>query len=593
MDGDKIFVGKIGLVQVWHKRLSEDVQGDVREWVIAGVFEYEELVTAVAAASVQEEIKPWLKSLLDSLPAPAAVWCWEGEVVWCGAKGASMWLVRDGVHARLGEENTKASGTVVSGWVKSRDDYLILWGEVADLHLLSTREQFMAILEARAMDNSVAGVMIRSLGQEVVAGSEAMSGAAVGEVDLIEEPGESGVDLGEDVRLSWWRAGIAKIVKWLPRRDAVVEWHDARRERMDSRLGRIIMQGLAGVVLVGLLLVGIMGSVRMRESLMQSEVDALVAQIQGKIDEGTQIGSLNPTRSKAVFDEAVNLLTKLEEQAAAVEVVSQLRRQIASSLGEATGEYMSEPVVWQTLSLIRDGIVASSWSYDGEKLWIVDGAGGRLISISVANKASEVVLGSDDMSGIVRVSREAGGEMWLAGTRVVRRNNGGGQEVGWNGSEWGILIDWDGFGGNGYGASEKGIWRFRSEEGSLSVGQWLTDEALSRFLPPSGIAVDGAIWVVNGGEVSKYISGRRDTFTITNLSEPVLSLRDVYTDANSENLYLLDSGTLRVVAVNKETGAYAKQYKSESLGDVLGIVVDESQGKMWWLTAQIIYEVRL
>jgi len=352
--------------------------------------------------------------------ARVVVCCWDRGVLWCGGKGASVGGVRDGVHAKLGHEITKVSTDVVSGWARSGDDYLGLWGDVADLHLLSTQEQFLAIVESRAVSDAIAGVMIRRLGE---AKEEVLS---VGKsVEEIEGESDEEVEIEREKTLGWgWRV-LKKLASLLPRRDEVLVWHDERRGEMESKIGKLVIRGLAGVLVLGLIGVGAKGAFESRASLRQADLDAIVSQIRSKIDEGVGLGEINPTRSKAVFDEARMLLAKLEAQKGAEEIVSSLGRQIESSLGHATGEYKTEPVVWQTLALIRDGISASNWYYDGEKLWVVDGAGLRLITVDVNSKAPEVVLGAEDMAGVGYVAVSENKDIWLGGTKVVVKDSKG------------------------------------------------------------------------------------------------------------------------------------------------------------------------
>ncbi len=587
MDKENLFVGKIGNVGVWHKRMSED-ENDLREWVIAGAFGYDELIEALAVVVDESDIKIWIKELMGALVAPVVVWCLDGDVVWCGSKGASVWVVREGVHAKLGHEITKVSTDVISGWARRGDDYLGLWGDVADLHLLSTQEQFMAIVESRAVIDAIAGVMIRRLSE---LGCETLldTGKSVEEFEEDEE-----IEVEKEKTLGWGWRGLKKFVSVLPRRDDVLAWHDERRDKMESKIGKLMMRGLAGVLVIVLIMVGTKGAFDSRASLRQADLDAIVTQIRSKIDEGVGLGTINPTRSKAVFDEAVVLLGKLEAQKGAEDLVSGLRRQIESSLGQATGEYKTEPVVWQTLALIRDGIEASDWYYDGEKLWLVDRVGQRLIAINGNTKAYEVVLGADDMVGIGQVAVSENEDVWLVGNKVIVKDiKGDKKELVWDSGENGSLVAIGVFGENGYGASERGIWRFRVEGESVVSSQWLGEGALENWVVPSAMAIDGSIWTGGGGSMVKYQSGRRENFVMNNLSEPILEIKDIFTNDKSKNVYVFDSNLGRVVVVNKETKDVVGQYKSDVLGQVIRIAADEETGVMWWLTPETIYQVRL
>ncbi|MCX6783817.1 MAG: hypothetical protein NT141_01995 [candidate division WWE3 bacterium] len=91
---------------------------------------------------------------------------------------------------------------------------------------------------------------------------------------------------------------------------------------------------------------------------------------------------------------------------------------------------------------------------------------------------------------------------------------------------------------------------------SFTVTPWLKNSSdVGKGL---GIAVDGNVWVLDATSIKKFYKNDSTLFTISGIDAPFNNPLALYTDGDSDNLYVYDAGNSRLVAVNK-TGLYKFQ----------------------------------
>ena len=102
------------------------------------------------------------------------------------------------------------------------------------------------------------------------------------------------------------------------------------------------------------------------------------------------------------------------------------------------------------------------------------------------------------------------------------------------------------------------------------------------------MAIDGSVWVTAGGKILKYTRGVKENFEISGVEG--MSGDVIYTDDETEKLYVLDAANGRVVVLAK-TGEYESQYMSEEMKKATGLVVDGKAGKIYLLAGSKVYEI--
>ncbi len=136
------------------------------------------------------------------------------------------------------------------------------------------------------------------------------------------------------------------------------------------------------------------------------------------------------------------------------------------------------------------------------------------------------------------------------------------------------------------------IWRFSAVTSGLSEPQkWLQSEVnLNEVI---SMAIDGSVWTITqGGEIQKLVRGQSEKINISGLSKKISQAKQIFTDSDSQFLYIFDAGNNRIVVVNK-SGQYQAEYLDDKLGETTKIAVVESQKKVFLLSGSKIYEFEL
>ena len=75
------------------------------------------------------------------------------------------------------------------------------------------------------------------------------------------------------------------------------------------------------------------------------------------------------------------------------------------------------------------------------------------------------------------------------------------------------------------------------------------------------MAIDSSIYIVSSdGSINKFTKGASDTFALSGLDKSLLNPTKIFTNANTDNIYVLDNGNSRILVLDK-TGHLKNQYK--------------------------------
>lgn len=137
------------------------------------------------------------------------------------------------------------------------------------------------------------------------------------------------------------------------------------------------------------------------------------------------------------------------------------------------------------------------------------------------------------------------------------------------------------------------IFRHTGTDGTFSAAEgWITDG--SGVADGVSMAIDGTIYVLrNNGTVTRYSAGAVDSSFELGVVDPALtSAEQIYTDENTNNLYIIDRTNTRVVVFNKE-GAFVAQYTSSAFNNLSDLIIDEANNRFYALADAKLYEVQL
>jgi hypothetical protein len=156
---------------------------------------------------------------------------------------------------------------------------------------------------------------------------------------------------------------------------------------------------------------------------------------------------------------------------------------------------------------------------------------------------------------------------------------------------------WDNIGGFGiyFGNvyvldKQNGIIKFAS--GSYAKSDYFSGTA-PNLTKANALAIDGSIWVLfSNGDIKKYTKGKEDSFKVTGLDSKFSNATRIYTDIDSDNVYILDNGNRRIVVLGKN-GSYKAQYQSEIIKGASDFDVKEGDKKIYVLSSGKIFEINL
>lgn len=107
------------------------------------------------------------------------------------------------------------------------------------------------------------------------------------------------------------------------------------------------------------------------------------------------------------------------------------------------------------------------------------------------------------------------------------------------------------------------------------------------------MAIDGSVYVLNkDGSIKKYTRGKEDAFEVSGLTKALSNPSKIYTNENTDNVYILDNGNSRVVVLDKD-GKFLSEYSADVIKNAKGLDVNESAKNLFVLSGDKIYKIVL
>jgi len=107
------------------------------------------------------------------------------------------------------------------------------------------------------------------------------------------------------------------------------------------------------------------------------------------------------------------------------------------------------------------------------------------------------------------------------------------------------------------------------------------------------MAIDSDVYILStDGTVTKYTKGNADNFSLTGLDMPLSRPTGIITNADDDNIYILDNGNSRIVVLDK-SGNYKAQYQASVIKTAKDFEVLEKDKKVYVLSGGKVYEIDL
>ncbi len=349
-------------------------------------------------------------------------------------------------------------------------------------------------------------------------------------------------------------------------------------------------QWVVGAVFVAILLlvVGLGGWKGGEAQRRSEEIKKRTVEAAALYEETRALAVTNPAGISEALSQIKNLLSEIEAFGGQSSEIALIREGLAELEEVAMGSknvQLSEVV---KLSLVREDMKGDLVSLAGRKLGILDKEAGRVGTVDVDKEAVELVSGG----GVIG----RGMDILGVGKRMMVISDRGIWEVAYGKKEKLLIedslsdvVDSGSFLDSVYVLDGSGqIWKFAGGvEGLSKKSSWLVGEV--RLIGVANLAIDGNIWVVDGGKVRKFVRGKEVEFVMTGLEKELASGAKVYTNEKVEALYILDKSNKRVVVVKKD-GMFVEQWVDERFLEVGDVALDE-KGVIFAALGDIIWKV--
>ncbi|MBN1168964.1 hypothetical protein JXA63_03685 [Candidatus Woesebacteria bacterium] len=340
-----------------------------------------------------------------------------------------------------------------------------------------------------------------------------------------------------------------------------------------------------GSILLILLIVSIVFGIRTKQKRDRRALfEDTISEAEHFLDEAIDLYELNPVRSRELFNQSKEKVAILLEKEITYPEVYDLQNKISENESKILGEYRIEPELYLDLALLSEGFSGSSLSSSDELMLVLDGQNERLVSIEIRNKSTDIIAGDEELDS-PKIAAIYVDRFFVLEKGKVYEVSLDEKEVVEEGFSDDDLIS--AFAGNIYVLTKKDsqIWRIAgSDEGFSDKSEWLSEGIEPDFLSATSMAIDGNIWVLNNdGEILRFSLGNEINFDVEGLFPPLDSGVSIFTDEESNYLYILEPEDKRIVVLDKE-GEYVAQYISDSLGEGKSVIVSESERKAIVLT---------
>jgi len=139
------------------------------------------------------------------------------------------------------------------------------------------------------------------------------------------------------------------------------------------------------------------------------------------------------------------------------------------------------------------------------------------------------------------------------------------------------------------GSTGKIYKRLKTSSGYSARTEYITDG--STVSGAVGLAIDSNVYaMMPNGEITKYLGGKKQTYSLSNLPITITSANAVFTDENTVGLYELEGNASRVIRFDTN-GAFLNQYVSDNFKNASGLYIDDTSKILYVVSSGKVYKV--
>ncbi len=205
-------------------------------------------------------------------------------------------------------------------------------------------------------------------------------------------------------------------------------------------------------------------------------------------------------------------------------------------------------------------------------------------------KTSDSLLLSSELSSNVDFATKEVNDIYTLDSSGVNKN---GKQI--------IKKDWGNVGGLGIyfgniyilNKASKQVLKYVSTASEYVKATYFAQDTNPDISSATSMAIDGSVWILlKDGTILKFTRGSADSFQLSGLDRGFSSPTRIFTNADSDNVYVLDNGNSRIVAFDKK-GAYVSQYQSSMFKTAKDLEVREKDKKVFILNGSKLFKFDL
>ncbi len=323
--------------------------------------------------------------------------------------------------------------------------------------------------------------------------------------------------------------------------------------------GRRPLLIIAGALVLLIIVVSLLAINKNSSGQNQQQFTKVLNEAKTKFEEGQNLKDLNASLAQESFRQAKDILEKNEDKfknnASENGQIQELLSKVNSELGgEGSTEKVSAKEVSKDSSKILSAQIDNSGTFFSENdnnVVFIDKSG-----------ISQIDKGNSEKKSIIKKSWETEGGLGTFGSNIYVLDRG------------------------------DGILKFVPSEDAYSETDYFTAETPD-FGDSVSLTIDGSVYVLfKDGSIQKFTRGKADSFELSGLSKSLSSNAKLFTNADSDNLYVLDISNGRIVVLGK-TGEFKTAYSADIIKKAKDFDVKEADGKAFILVGDKVYQIDL
>lgn len=325
-----------------------------------------------------------------------------------------------------------------------------------------------------------------------------------------------------------------------------------------------------------------------------------IQKAQDDFNAAKNLASLNGAEAKAKLDSAKSSVNEALGLKPKNTQALDLKKQIDDNTDSILQQFkLSDFPLFLDLDLVKKNFRANQMSLSSGKILLLDPAVKTLISIDIAKKGAQILAGSEQLGEANYFSLNGGLAFIHSKDKGILRVDITNQKISTaakKDSDLGEIKDIYGFGGNIYllDMGKKMIWKYlATADGYSDKREYLSKGLKVDFADSLRMQIESSVYVLKkDGEMLRFTRGDKDNFSYGGLDKGVKDPKSFFVSSDTGNLYLLDSGNLRILILTK-TGSYKGIISSDRLGQISDLAVDEKEKKVYLLEGSKIFQVDL